>query len=247
MCSGRVDPQFVMKAFREGADGVMVLGCHPGDCHYRSGNFKAQKRFALFAEMLGQFGIEAGPLHARLGGGGRRKTVCRGNDQNDGTGGQTRSAGDIRGFVEKQGVRMSTKPKIALYWCASCGGCDETVVDLEEAILGVVDAVDIVFWPCAMDFKYEDVEALKDGELAVSFINGAIRSTEQEHAAKLLRRKSAAVVAFGSCACIGGIPALANLTSHRCHQKSFLPELADGGKSRRDRSAGNRHGRRAAG
>ncbi len=108
---------------------------------------------------------------------------------------------------------MSTKPKIALYWCASCGGCDETVVDLEEAILGVVDAVDIVFWPCAMDFKYEDVEALKDGELAVSFINGAIRSTEQEHAAKLLRRKSAAVVAFGSCACIGGIPALANLTT----------------------------------
>jgi F420-non-reducing hydrogenase iron-sulfur subunit len=59
MCSGRVDPQFVMQAFREGADGVMVLGCHPGDCHYRSGNFKAQKRFALFAAMLGQFGIEA--------------------------------------------------------------------------------------------------------------------------------------------------------------------------------------------
>jgi F420-non-reducing hydrogenase iron-sulfur subunit len=58
MCSGRVDPQFVMKAFRDGADGVMVLGCHPGDCHYRTGNIKAQRRFVLFEKMLQQFGIE---------------------------------------------------------------------------------------------------------------------------------------------------------------------------------------------
>ncbi len=58
MCSGRVDPQFVMQAFREGADGVMVLGCHPGDCHYRTGNMKAQRRFMLFEMMLTQFGIE---------------------------------------------------------------------------------------------------------------------------------------------------------------------------------------------
>lgn len=58
MCSGRVDPQFVMKAFRDGADGVMVLGCHPGDCHYRTGNLKAQRRFVLFEKLLQQFGIE---------------------------------------------------------------------------------------------------------------------------------------------------------------------------------------------
>lgn len=58
MCSGRVDPQHVMKAFREGADGILVLGCHPGDCHYRSGNLKAYKRFRIFTTMLGQFGIE---------------------------------------------------------------------------------------------------------------------------------------------------------------------------------------------
>lgn len=57
MCSGRVDPQFVMKAFRDGADGVMILGCHPGDCHYRNGNIKALRRFRLFTNMLGQFGI----------------------------------------------------------------------------------------------------------------------------------------------------------------------------------------------
>lgn len=58
MCSGRVDPQFVMDAFREGADGVMVLGCHPGDCHYRNGNMKALRRFQILQSMLAQFGIE---------------------------------------------------------------------------------------------------------------------------------------------------------------------------------------------
>jgi F420-non-reducing hydrogenase iron-sulfur subunit len=59
MCSGRVDPQFVMQAFRDGADGVMVLGCHPGDCHYRSGNMKAQRRFLIFSALLAQVGIES--------------------------------------------------------------------------------------------------------------------------------------------------------------------------------------------
>ncbi len=58
MCSGRVDPQFVMAAFREGADGVMVLGCHAGDCHYRNGNMKALRRFKLFESLFVQFGIE---------------------------------------------------------------------------------------------------------------------------------------------------------------------------------------------
>ena len=58
MCSGRVDPDFVMKAFREGADGVMVLGCHPGDCHYRDGNLKAMKRMKLLKIMMAQFGID---------------------------------------------------------------------------------------------------------------------------------------------------------------------------------------------
>ena len=108
-----------------------------------------------------------------------------------------------------------TKPKVAFYWCASCGGCEEAVVDLEEKILDVVAAVDIVLWPVALDFKYHDVEALADGELAVSFINGAIRTAEQEKIAKLLRRKSGLVVAFGACAIGGGIPALANLTSRQ--------------------------------
>jgi len=58
MCSGRVDPQFILKAFKEGADGVMILGCHPGDCHYKEGNYKALRRIKLLKKMLLQFGIE---------------------------------------------------------------------------------------------------------------------------------------------------------------------------------------------
>jgi F420-non-reducing hydrogenase small subunit len=108
---------------------------------------------------------------------------------------------------------MGAKPKVAFYWCASCGGCEETIVDLEEKILDVVAAVDIVFWPCAMDFKYSDVEAMPDKSITVAFINGAIRTDEQKHVAALMRQKSQVVIAFGSCACLGGIPALANLTS----------------------------------
>ncbi len=107
---------------------------------------------------------------------------------------------------------MPAKPKVAFYWCASCGGCEEAVVDLAEAILDVVGAVDIVFWPVALDFKRSDVEALPDGSIAVSFINGAIRMSEQEEMVQLLRRKSGLVVAFGSCSHLGGIPGLANLS-----------------------------------
>ncbi|MFH2049275.1 MAG: oxidoreductase [bacterium] len=105
------------------------------------------------------------------------------------------------------------KPKVAFYWCASCGGCEEAVVDLAEDILTVTDAVDIVLWPVALDFKKKDVEAMQDNEIAVSFINGAIRTSEQEEMVNLLRKKSGLVVAFGSCAHIGGIPGLANFSN----------------------------------
>jgi len=102
------------------------------------------------------------------------------------------------------------KPKVAFYWCASCGGCEEAVIDLAEDILKVVEAVDIVFWPVALDFKKKDVEAMEDGSIAVSFINGAVRLSEQEEMVKLLRKKSQLVIAFGSCSHLGGIPGLGN-------------------------------------
>jgi len=58
MCSGRVDPQFVLKAFAEGADGVLISGCHPGNCHYQEGNYNALRRHRLLSKMLEQFGIK---------------------------------------------------------------------------------------------------------------------------------------------------------------------------------------------
>src|SRR5512145_1888631 len=102
------------------------------------------------------------------------------------------------------------KPKIGIYWCASCGGCEEAVVDLAEDILGVVEALDIVLWPVAMDFKKKDIEAMADGSIVATLLNGAIRTEEQEEMAHLLRRKSQYLIAYGSCAHTGGIPSLAN-------------------------------------
>jgi F420-non-reducing hydrogenase small subunit len=117
-----------------------------------------------------------------------------------------------RSSAKKQ---AAPKPKIALYWCASCGGCEETIVDLDEKVLDVAGAVEFVLWPCAMDFKYSDIASMPARSVDVAFINGAVRSSEQEHAAKMLREKSKTVVAFGACAWIGGIPGLANLKTRR--------------------------------
>jgi len=66
MCSGRVEPTFVLHAFSSGADGVMVIGCHPGDCHYESGNYKARRRIMLLKNTLLQLGIEPERLRLEL-------------------------------------------------------------------------------------------------------------------------------------------------------------------------------------
>lgn len=103
------------------------------------------------------------------------------------------------------------KLKFAFYWAASCGGCEIAVLDINEKILDVVAAADIVFWPVAMDIKYKDVEAMANKSIDVCFFNGAIRNSENEHMAKLLREKAKVLVAFGSCACDGCVKGLANL------------------------------------
>jgi F420-non-reducing hydrogenase small subunit len=102
------------------------------------------------------------------------------------------------------------KPKLAVYWAASCGGCDIAILDIEAHLLDVAAVFDLVLWPVATDFKYADVERLDDGAIALTLWNGGIRTSENEHLARLLRRKSKLLVAFGSCAAAGGIPALAN-------------------------------------
>jgi F420-non-reducing hydrogenase iron-sulfur subunit len=58
MCSGRVDPAFVLEALRRGVDGVLIAGCHPGDCHYQSGNYKTNRRIKLLKKLLEELGIE---------------------------------------------------------------------------------------------------------------------------------------------------------------------------------------------
>jgi F420-non-reducing hydrogenase small subunit len=105
------------------------------------------------------------------------------------------------------------KPKLAIYWAASCGGCDIAILDIEDKILAVADFFDLCFWPCAADFKYKDVEAMEDKSITLTLFNGAIRSSENLEIAELLRRKSVVLVAFGSCAADGGIPGLANFTT----------------------------------
>ena len=105
----------------------------------------------------------------------------------------------------------AARHRFAMYWAAGCGGCDISVLNLNEAILDVADAFDIVFWPAVMDVKYADVEAMTDGSIDLTLFSGGIRNSENAEMARLLRRKSAILVAFGSCANEGCIPGLANL------------------------------------
>ncbi|HUS78693.1 MAG TPA: oxidoreductase [Patescibacteria group bacterium] len=107
------------------------------------------------------------------------------------------------------------KLKLCFYWAASCGGCEIAVLDINEKILDILEIADIVFWPVAMDVKYADVEAMSDGYIDVCLFNGAIRTEEQEHLARLLRVKSKTLIAFGSCAHTGGIPGLGNVSDRQ--------------------------------
>jgi F420-non-reducing hydrogenase small subunit len=113
---------------------------------------------------------------------------------------------------------MSTNPntptpklKVAKYWAASCGGCDISLLEIGPNLLELIKIADVVFWPCAADFKYEHVRNYPDGYIDLCFYNGGIRNSEQEEVARMLRRKSKSLIAYGQCAVDGGIPALANL------------------------------------
>ncbi len=110
-------------------------------------------------------------------------------------------------------MSMNGKPKFAMYWAASCGGCEIAVLNIHEKILDVDANFEVVFWPVAMDAKYKDVEAMPDEAITLTLFNGGIRNAENEAMAHLMRRKSKILVAFGSCACAGCIPGLANLST----------------------------------
>ncbi len=117
------------------------------------------------------------------------------------------------------------KMKIGIYWAASCGGCDVVTTHINEKILDLIEVADIVFWPCAMDFKYDDLRQMADGEMDVCLFNGAIRNSDHEELAELIRKKSKVLIAFGSCACFGGIPGLSNVTTaEESIRRAYLEE-----------------------
>jgi F420-non-reducing hydrogenase small subunit len=123
---------------------------------------------------------------------------------------------------------MTGKPKFAMYWAASCGGCEIATINMNEKILDFDATFEVAFWPVAADAKYKDVEAMEDGEILVTLFNGGIRNDENEHIAKLLRKKSQILVAFGSCANEGCIPGLANLSeNHQVIDTAFTTVSTD--------------------
>jgi F420-non-reducing hydrogenase small subunit len=235
-CAGRVEPAFVIQALREGADGVLVGGCHPGDCRYVDGNLRAESRMTLLARALAQAGIEPARVRVEWIGaneGERFARVVREMTEElralpppqptfgppltqplpQRIGGEGRSSLDGPRCLSGGGAGSvpGGRPRIAFYWNASCGGCEEAVIDLGEGLPRLMERAEVVLWPAAIDAKRSEIEALPDGAIDVAFVNGAIRLDEQADWARLLRRKSRRVVAFGACAQLGGIVGLGDL------------------------------------
>jgi F420-non-reducing hydrogenase small subunit len=231
MCTGRVEPAFVLQAFRDGADGVLVAGCHPGDCHYVDGNLRAAARHAVLSRALEQAGIEPSRFRVAWASGNeaeRFAALVREMTAElralgpleyraralDAVEDAIRLAPHRLEGIEERPRRAGPhgKPRVAFYWNASCGGCEEAVVDLGEGFAGLLEKVEVVFWPVALDFKRRDVEAIPDGGIDVAFVNGAVRLSEQDDWAHLLRRKARILVSFGACAHMGGVVGLGNLS-----------------------------------
>lgn len=115
---------------------------------------------------------------------------------------------------EKPGEKnRPDKPRLAMYWASACGGCEVSVINIADRLLMLDKAFHLVFCPCLVDFKLEDVRAFADGSIDLCLFNGNIRSTENEMMARLLRDKSRFLVAYGSCAHEGCVPGLANLST----------------------------------
>ncbi|MBI5497942.1 MAG: hydrogenase iron-sulfur subunit [Deltaproteobacteria bacterium] len=226
MCTGRIEPTHVVQALREGADGVLVAGCHPGDCHYLRGNIEALARFTLLQRTLADLGFE--PARVRMTWASATESEHFASTVREMTAAlqQLGPLSYARSTLEEAPSAVPAhvqpgpaaaappagrRPRLAFYWNASCGGCEEAIVDLAEGLHAVLEVADVVLWPVALDFRRKDIEALPDGDIDVSFINGAVRTQEQVEMAELLRRKSRVVVAFGACAHLGGIVGLGNL------------------------------------
>ena len=115
-------------------------------------------------------------------------------------------------YSEQRGEKVK-KIRMAVYWAASCGGCDVSLLDIEMPLLELAGVADFVYWPVAMDFKRSEFFSLPDGSVDFGLFNGAVRTSEQKEDALSLRKKCKVLVAYGACACFGGIPGLANLST----------------------------------
>jgi len=103
-----------------------------------------------------------------------------------------------------------TKIKLAVAAGSYCGGCDMSIVNLNEMLIPIEAVTELKYWQLAADFKVKDVEALKDKEIDITLFHGPIRTSEHAEMAHLFRKKSKVLIAYGSCSCFGGIPQLAN-------------------------------------
>lgn len=108
-------------------------------------------------------------------------------------------------------MKRDGRPTLACYWAGACGGCDVAILDLDARALDLEREFEIVYWPALTDAKTAGLEARNDRSIDVCLLNGAMRTEHDLAMARLLRRKSRVMVAFGSCAQEGCVPGLANL------------------------------------
>lgn len=116
---------------------------------------------------------------------------------------------------------MTGKPKLAVYWASSCGGCEVAILNLNELFLELGERFDFIFCPCLLDTKKSAIEELPSGAIDLTLFNGALRTDENLAMARLMREKSRLLVAFGSCACEGCIPSLSNLSTRNDHFRAI--------------------------
>ncbi|MFW9899050.1 MAG: hypothetical protein ACFFDO_07305 [Candidatus Thorarchaeota archaeon] len=121
--------------------------------------------------------------------------------------------------------------KVAFWQNSDCWGCHQSLVDLHLALLPVLPALEIVYWPAVVDFKYDSLKARAPGEIVVGFIEGSLRTNQDVEGTKLMREKCAIIIAFGSCSCYGNVHGLANQWSKEELVKrkfSEVESIADG-------------------
>lgn len=120
--------------------------------------------------------------------------------------------------------------KVAFLQNSDCWGCHQSLLNAHLGLLPVLPALEIVYWPAVVDFKYESLEAREDGEILVGFVEGSLRTKQDIEATKLMRKKCQLIIAFGSCSCYGNVHGLANTWDvQECIDRKFsqVESIAD--------------------